>query len=43
MFDQIQFGRVPVVAVTATTLDVELHEFNPLYVVRVRGPFDAPR
>jgi CDP-4-dehydro-6-deoxyglucose reductase, E3 len=35
--------RVAVVAVSSETLDVEVHEFAPDHIVRVRGPFDAPR
>jgi CDP-4-dehydro-6-deoxyglucose reductase, E3 len=35
--------RVAVVAVSTETLDVEVHEFAPEHIVRVRGPFDAPR
>lgn len=35
--------RVAVVAVSTATLDVEVHEFDAQFIVRVRGPFDAPR
>lgn len=35
--------RVPVVAATSTTVDVEVHEMDPAQVVRLRGPFDSPR
>lgn len=35
--------RVAVVSVSSATLDVELHEFLPRYIVRMRGPFDTPR
>jgi len=35
--------RVAVVEATPDTLDVEMHEFDPQYVVRVRGPFDNLR
>lgn len=35
--------RVAVVAVSPETLEVEVHEFAPEHIVRIRGPFDAPR
>jgi CDP-4-dehydro-6-deoxyglucose reductase len=35
--------RVAVVAVSSPTLDVEVLEFDPQFIVRLRGPFDAPR
>ncbi len=35
--------RVPVVAATAATVDVEVHELAPGQIIRLRGPFDAPR
>jgi len=35
--------RVPVVAATASTVDVEVHELAPAQIIRLRGPFDAPR
>ena len=35
--------RVPVVAATASSVDVEVHELAPGQIIRLRGPFDAPR
>ena len=35
--------RVPVVAATASTVDVEVHELAPAQIIRLRGPFDSPR
>ena len=35
--------RVPVVAATAATVEVEVHELAPGQIIRLRGPFDAPR
>ena len=35
--------RVPVVAATVSTVDVEVHELAPGQIIRLRGPFDAPR
>ena len=35
--------RVPVVAATASTVDVEVHELVAGQIIRLRGPFDAPR
>jgi CDP-4-dehydro-6-deoxyglucose reductase len=35
--------RVPVVAAGTATIDVETHELAPAQIVRMRGPFDAPR
>ena len=35
--------RVPVVAVDAANLDVEVHELAPGEIIRLRGPFDSPR
>ena len=35
--------RVPVVAVTDGNIDVEIHDTDTARIVRLRGPFDAPR
>ena len=35
--------RVAVVAATEATVDVEVHELVPAQIIRLRGPFDAPR
>jgi len=35
--------RVPVVAATAATADVEVHDLAPETLVRAQGPFDSPR
>jgi hypothetical protein len=32
-----------VVAATAASVDVELHELTPGEIIRLRGPYDAPR
>jgi CDP-4-dehydro-6-deoxyglucose reductase, E3 len=35
--------RVPVVAATGSTVDIEVHELAPAQIIRLRGPFDTPR
>jgi CDP-4-dehydro-6-deoxyglucose reductase len=35
--------RVPVVAMTGSSVDVEVLELSPPSLIRARGPFDSPR
>ncbi|HEU4592527.1 MAG TPA: 2Fe-2S iron-sulfur cluster-binding protein [Steroidobacteraceae bacterium] len=35
--------RVAIVATGAGTMEIEMHELDPQVLVRMRGPFDAPR